>query len=170
MGFLGKIFGGGNNYPAFEADTSAAKNLAAIKDPLEKLSEQVKDPVELKNNCGECRNCYNTEGPDPDQITFLCPVHAFDDAEETGKIDADRCLRCFLCLRHCYRKYPDVRVSRIHASQSEAPSNSLKSARLTDPTKTFFNNPIPVPVRPTATAAKRSAPASLMMAFPGLAS
>mgnify|MGYP007047039816 FL=1 len=47
MGFLGKIFGGGNNYPALEADTSAAKNLAAIKDPLEKLSEQVKDPMEV---------------------------------------------------------------------------------------------------------------------------
>ena len=66
--------------------------------------------VELKNNCGECNDCYNTVGPDPDKITFLCPVHAFDDAEETDEINADRCLRCFLCVRHCYRKYPEERI------------------------------------------------------------
>lgn len=47
MGFLEKLFGGGKNYPALEADTSAAKKLAAVKDPLEKLSEKVKDPMEV---------------------------------------------------------------------------------------------------------------------------
>jgi len=47
MGFLEKLFGGGKSYPALEADTSAAKKLAAVKDPLEKLSEKVKDPMEV---------------------------------------------------------------------------------------------------------------------------
>ncbi len=47
MGFLEKLFGGGKNYPALETDTSAAKKLAAVKDPLEKLSEKVKDPMEV---------------------------------------------------------------------------------------------------------------------------
>jgi len=47
MGFLEKLFGGGKSYPALEADTSAAKKLAVVKDPLEKLSEKVKDPMEV---------------------------------------------------------------------------------------------------------------------------
>jgi len=47
MGFLEKIFGGDKNYPALEANTSVAKKLAAIKDPLEKLSEKVKEPMEV---------------------------------------------------------------------------------------------------------------------------
>ena len=47
MGFIEKLFGGGKNYPALADDTSVAKKLAAIKDPLEKLSEEVKDPMEV---------------------------------------------------------------------------------------------------------------------------
>jgi len=87
--------------------------------------------VNLKNNCGECRDCYNKEGPAPDKITFICPVHAFDDAEETGKIASDRCLRCFLCVRHCYRKYPDERVAASNDGSSwSAETRGLKVSRV----------------------------------------
>ena len=47
MGFIGKLFGGGKKYPTLAADTSAAKNLEAMRDPLEKLTEKVNDPMEV---------------------------------------------------------------------------------------------------------------------------
>lgn len=47
MGFLEKIFGGGKKYPALTAETNAAKELAAMRAPLEELSKKVNETMEV---------------------------------------------------------------------------------------------------------------------------
>ena len=47
MGFLDKLFGGSKKYPALAPDTSAAKKLKSMKDPLEKLSKDVSETIEI---------------------------------------------------------------------------------------------------------------------------
>lgn len=47
MGLLEKMFGGEKKYPALALDTSVARKLEALKDPLQELSEKVKDPMEV---------------------------------------------------------------------------------------------------------------------------
>jgi len=47
MGLFEKLFGGDKKYPALAPDTSAAKRLATMKDPLEQLSEKVNEPMEV---------------------------------------------------------------------------------------------------------------------------
>ena len=47
MGFLDKLFGGSKKYPDLAPDTSAAKKLQSIHDPLEKLSKDVNETIEV---------------------------------------------------------------------------------------------------------------------------
>jgi uncharacterized protein YoaH (UPF0181 family) len=47
MGFFGKMFGGGPDYPELAANTEAAARLEAIRGNLEKLARDVTDPLEV---------------------------------------------------------------------------------------------------------------------------
>lgn len=47
MGFFDKLFGGSKKYPALAPDTSAAKKLKSINDPLVKLSQDVSETIEV---------------------------------------------------------------------------------------------------------------------------
>jgi uncharacterized protein YoaH (UPF0181 family) len=47
MGFFGKMFGGGTDYPELSSDTAAAARLEAIRDNLEALARDVSDPLEV---------------------------------------------------------------------------------------------------------------------------
>ena len=47
MGFLDKLFGGGNKYPELDDTSPAAKKLDAIKGSLEELTQKVNDPLEV---------------------------------------------------------------------------------------------------------------------------
>ena len=47
MGFFGKKFGQGEQYPELAGDHAAASRLAAIQSNLEELAEKVSDPMEV---------------------------------------------------------------------------------------------------------------------------
>lgn len=47
MSFLDKLFGGGKKYPELDDTSPAAKQLAAVKNYLEELTDKVKDPLEV---------------------------------------------------------------------------------------------------------------------------
>ncbi|MBU0674502.1 MAG: hypothetical protein KJ950_07670 [Proteobacteria bacterium] len=47
MGFLEKLFGKGQKYPALAVNTSTAQKLEAMKEPLQELTSKVKDPMEV---------------------------------------------------------------------------------------------------------------------------
>jgi hypothetical protein len=47
MGILGKLFGGKHDYPSLDSSTPAAKQLEAARPPLEKLTNETKDPLEV---------------------------------------------------------------------------------------------------------------------------
>ena len=47
MGFFGKMFGGGPDYPELAPNTEAAARLEAIRGNLEQLARDVSDPMEV---------------------------------------------------------------------------------------------------------------------------
>lgn len=47
MGLVNKLFGGGKNYPELDQSSPEAEKLHAVKGPLEKLTEKVKEPMEV---------------------------------------------------------------------------------------------------------------------------
>ena len=47
MGILGQFFGGKHNYPSLDSSTPAAKQLEAVRPPLEKLANETRDPLEV---------------------------------------------------------------------------------------------------------------------------
>lgn len=47
MGILGKIFGGKHDYPPLDSSTPAAKQLEAVRPPLEKLADETNEPLEV---------------------------------------------------------------------------------------------------------------------------
>jgi hypothetical protein len=47
MAILGKLFGGKPDYPPLDSSTPAAKQLESVRSPLEKLADEVKDPLEI---------------------------------------------------------------------------------------------------------------------------
>jgi len=47
MGFLSKLFGGGDNYPELDQTSATAEQLNAVRGPLEELTEKIKDPMEV---------------------------------------------------------------------------------------------------------------------------
>lgn len=47
MAILGKIFGGKPDYPPLESSTPAAKQLEAVRSPLERLANETNDPLEV---------------------------------------------------------------------------------------------------------------------------
>ena len=47
MGILGKIFGGKHDYPPLDSSTPAAKQLEAVRPPLEKLTDETNAPLEV---------------------------------------------------------------------------------------------------------------------------
>ncbi|GAB4267696.1 MAG: hypothetical protein Kow0092_21190 [Deferrisomatales bacterium] len=47
MGFFNKLFGGRKEYPEIDAASPAARRLGELKQPLESLLQEVKDPVEV---------------------------------------------------------------------------------------------------------------------------
>ena len=47
MGILGKIFGGKHDYPPLDSSTPAAKQLEAVRPPLEKLTDETNEPLEV---------------------------------------------------------------------------------------------------------------------------
>jgi hypothetical protein len=47
MGILGKIFGGKQDYPPLDSSTPAAKQLEAVRPPLEKLTDETNEPLEV---------------------------------------------------------------------------------------------------------------------------
>ena len=47
MGILSKFFGKDLDYPPLDESSAAAKQLAAIREPLQKLAGEVSDPLEV---------------------------------------------------------------------------------------------------------------------------
>jgi uncharacterized protein YoaH (UPF0181 family) len=47
MGFFGKMFGGGPDYPELASNTEAAARIEAIRGNLEELARDVSDPLEV---------------------------------------------------------------------------------------------------------------------------
>ena len=47
MGFMDKLFGSSNEYPPLSKDNPAAQKLDALRQPVEKLVSEIKDPVEV---------------------------------------------------------------------------------------------------------------------------
>jgi hypothetical protein len=47
MGILGKFFGGKHDYPSLYSSAPAAKQLEAVRPPLEKLADETNDPLEV---------------------------------------------------------------------------------------------------------------------------
>jgi len=47
MGILGQFFGGKHNYPSLDSSAPAARQLEAVRPPLEKLANETKDPLEV---------------------------------------------------------------------------------------------------------------------------
>ncbi len=47
MAILGKFFGRKHDYPPLESSTPAAKQLETVRSPLEKLTAETKDPLEV---------------------------------------------------------------------------------------------------------------------------
>jgi hypothetical protein len=47
MGILGKIFGGKHDYPPLDTSTPAAKQLESVRPPLEKLTDETNEPLEV---------------------------------------------------------------------------------------------------------------------------
>jgi hypothetical protein len=47
MGFLGKVFGAKQDYPSLDSSAPAAKQLDAVRPPLEKLANETSDPLEV---------------------------------------------------------------------------------------------------------------------------
>jgi len=47
MGFMDKLFGSSKEYPPLNKDDPAAQKLDALRQPVEKLVSEIKDPVEV---------------------------------------------------------------------------------------------------------------------------
>ncbi|MEE4263149.1 MAG: hypothetical protein V2I56_10695 [Desulfobacteraceae bacterium] len=47
MGILGQFFGAKHDYPALDSSTPAARQLDAVRPPLEKLANETRDPLEV---------------------------------------------------------------------------------------------------------------------------
>jgi len=47
MGFMDKLFGASKEYPPLNNDDPAAQNLDSLRQPVEKLVSEIKDPVEV---------------------------------------------------------------------------------------------------------------------------
>ena len=47
MGILEKFFSGKHDYPSLDSSAPAAKQLEAVRPPLEKLADETKDPLEV---------------------------------------------------------------------------------------------------------------------------
>jgi len=47
MGIMGKLFGAKPEYPPLDASDPAAGQLDAVRQPLEKLANEIKDPLEV---------------------------------------------------------------------------------------------------------------------------
>jgi len=47
MGILGQLFGAKHDYPSLDSSTPAARQLDAVRPPLEKLANETKDPLEV---------------------------------------------------------------------------------------------------------------------------
>lgn len=47
MSFFSKLFGQNPDYPPLDESSSAAIQLAAVREPLQKLADQVSDPLEI---------------------------------------------------------------------------------------------------------------------------
>ena len=47
MGILSKIFGEKHDYPSLDSSAPAAKQLESVRPPLEKLADEIKDPIEV---------------------------------------------------------------------------------------------------------------------------
>ena len=47
MGFMDKLFGSAKEYPPLSVDDPAAQKIDALRQPMEKLVSEVKDPIEV---------------------------------------------------------------------------------------------------------------------------
>ena len=47
MGFMDKLFGSSKEYPPLNEDNPAAQRLEALRQPVEKLISEIKDPLEV---------------------------------------------------------------------------------------------------------------------------
>ena len=47
MSFFSKLFGKNPDYPPLDEGSAAAKQLAAVQEPLQKLADEVSDPLEI---------------------------------------------------------------------------------------------------------------------------
>jgi len=47
MGILGKLFGAKNDYPPLDASAPAARQIEAMRHPLEKLAREINEPLEV---------------------------------------------------------------------------------------------------------------------------
>ncbi len=47
MGFMDKLFGSSKEYPPLSEDNPAAQRLEALRQPVEKLVSEIKDPLEV---------------------------------------------------------------------------------------------------------------------------
>ena len=47
MGFMDKLFGSAKEYPPLNEDNPAAQRLEALRQPVEKLVSEIKDPLEV---------------------------------------------------------------------------------------------------------------------------
>lgn len=47
MGIFGKMFSNKLDYPSLDSSAPAAKQLESVRSPLEKLADEIKDPIEV---------------------------------------------------------------------------------------------------------------------------
>ena len=47
MGFMDKLFGSSKEYPPLSSEDPAAQKLEAMREPVEKLASEIKDPIEV---------------------------------------------------------------------------------------------------------------------------
>ena len=50
MGFMDKLFGSSKEYPPLNKDDPAAQKLDAMRQPVEKLVSEIKDPIEVQSH------------------------------------------------------------------------------------------------------------------------
>lgn len=105
MGFFDKLFGGSKKYPDLAPDTSAAKKLNSIKDPLEKLSKEVNETIEV---IPAEDSAFVFIGKPPKNFGMAWiedgKVHSFKTLSEEKGVPQNKLLKLVDALANAYRK------------------------------------------------------------------
>ncbi len=131
MGFFGKMFGGGTDYPELASDTAAAARIEAIRANLEELARDVSDPLEVvPSEAG----AYVFIGKPPKRFGIAWiegnEVKSFKSLMEEHGVSGAAVAKVSDELREVYQRHQDE--SRYHAKVADrdvvvTPSDGLEN-------------------------------------------